>query len=133
MTNEQLLQPRYEVIAGYPDSEFKIGEILDRDWFKYENDDEETGKIIWKISDFPHLFRKLKWWEKRKPEEMPEYVKWDYNPKVDNENVKGLVEKVVKWVQDGHGVVVSGSMTIATCHWMPATETEYLNYLNVKQ
>lgn len=71
MTAQELLKPRFEVIADYPDSEFKVGEIEDRDWMKYVNGEDETDGILWKISDFPHLFRKLNWWEHRKVEDMP--------------------------------------------------------------
>jgi hypothetical protein len=71
MKAEELMKPRFEIIANYPDNDFgKVGEILDRDWCKYINGNEEEG-IEWKISDFPHLFRKLNWWECRKIEDMP--------------------------------------------------------------
>jgi hypothetical protein len=54
------LKERFKIIADYPDNEFgKIGTILDRDWAKFPNDDE-TKVPIWKISDFPHLFKRLK-------------------------------------------------------------------------
>jgi hypothetical protein len=71
MTAKELMNPRFEVIADFPDSHYgAIGTILDRDWAKYPNDDE-TQKAIWKISDFPHLFRKLNWWEKRTAKQIP--------------------------------------------------------------
>ena len=69
-----LLKPRYEVIADYPNNEFgPIGTILDRDWGEYP--EGETNPAKWKISDFPHLFRKMNWWENRTAEEMPKRVK----------------------------------------------------------
>jgi hypothetical protein len=132
MTTEELLKARYKVIAGYPDSHYTIGTILDRNWCRYENDDEETGKIIWQLSDFPHLFKKLEWWEERKPEEMPEYLKWDYNPKTDNEDVKGLVSRVTRWLEGNHAVVVDKVTTISTICWLPATAAEYEDYINKK-
>ena len=73
MTAEELLKPRFEVIADYPNNEFgKVGDILDRDWGHYPNGEEFEPE--WKISDYPHLFRKLEWWEKRTEDEMPKKV-----------------------------------------------------------
>lgn len=71
MKAEELMKPRFVIIADYPNNDLgKVGEILDRDWCKYINDDEEDG-LEWRVSDFPHLFRKLNWWEYRKEEDMP--------------------------------------------------------------
>lgn len=75
MTAEELLKPRFKIIADFPDNYFgNVGTVLDRDWAKYPNDDE-TKKAIWRISEFPHLFQKLKWWEERQESEMPKKVK----------------------------------------------------------
>jgi len=73
MTAENLLKPRWIVIADFPNSDFKVGEIEDRDWCQYP-DGDDTQKPIWQISDFPHLFKKLNWWEHRKAEDMPKKV-----------------------------------------------------------
>jgi len=74
MTAEELMKPRFEIVADFPDNHFgKVGTILDRNWSKYPNDDE-TQEPIWKLSDFPHLFRKLNWWEYRTLEQMPKKV-----------------------------------------------------------
>ena len=64
MTVEELLMPRYKVIADYPgmDDSYEIGEVLKPAY---------TGIV----DAYPHLFRKLNWWEERKVEDMPEYVK----------------------------------------------------------
>jgi len=62
MKAQELLKPRFEIIADFPNNYLgKIGDIL-----------EEKGlSKFWKISDYPHLFRKLNWWELRKKEDMP--------------------------------------------------------------
>jgi hypothetical protein len=76
MSNEELLKPRYKVIADFPYNTFgEVGSILDRDW-GWNGDDENGFKHH--ISHYPHLFKKLQWWEERKQEGMPEYVKWTY-------------------------------------------------------
>lgn len=74
-TIDHLLTPRFEVIADYPNSQFKVGEILDRDWAEYPYGDESTESPNWKVSNYPNLFRPLNWWEKRTEEEMPKYLK----------------------------------------------------------
>ena len=79
MTPEQLLQPRYLVIADYPVADLNIGDI-----YQFENIHPFSGYslqfgkaiIAPKYFDkFPHLFRRLEWWEHRNPKDMPEYVK----------------------------------------------------------
>ena len=74
MTPEQLLQPRYLVIADYPNSIYKVGKLLieDRDFLFYEG---MNHKNFIKPYDFPHIFRRLEWWECRDIKDMPEYVK----------------------------------------------------------
>lgn len=73
MTKEELLQPRYKVIATWPLNDLhKVGDIIHNPikpyWFI--NSQGETNP-----EDYPHLFKKLSWYEDRKPEDMPEYVK----------------------------------------------------------
>lgn len=42
MNAEELMKPRFLIIADYPNNDLgKVGEILNRDWCKYINDDEE--------------------------------------------------------------------------------------------
>jgi hypothetical protein len=149
---EELLRPRYKVIADYPQPPFT------NDLYNVNNEHifiegdlltqcNVNGALTFKRygrlghmsvgvpccahpEKFPKIFKPLQWWEDRKVDEMPEHVKWDYNQKVDDIKIKGLVEKVIKWVQDGSGVIVSESMTIATCHWLPASEADYNAYIN---
>ena len=74
MTAEQLMMPRFEILRDFPNNKLgKVGEILDGDRAEYPNNDESLDPI-WRVSDFPHLFRKLNWWEHRKVEDMPKKV-----------------------------------------------------------
>lgn len=74
MTAAELLEPRRIVALDYPNSPFKIGEILEFDekqnmfYSPFEGD-----KIFYNVSveKYPHIFRPLNWWENRKVEEMP--------------------------------------------------------------
>lgn len=73
MTPEQLLQPRYLVIADYPGSVFKVGQILESD----------PGRITaigyYQVDKYPHLFRRLEWWKYRDEKDMPKYIKFISN------------------------------------------------------
>jgi hypothetical protein len=76
MTTEELLKPRWKVIATFPDNiNYEVGSILDRNWCKYVNGEDASEGIVWEISDFPHLFKQLEWWEDRNEEDIPKYVK----------------------------------------------------------
>lgn len=62
LSAEELLKPRFEIIADYPNNYLgRIGDVLDNRQFSRN----------WNLSDFPHLFKKLNWWEHRKVEDMP--------------------------------------------------------------
>src|SRR5690349_7618856 len=92
MTKEELLKPRFRVIADYPASRFEIDEVLMLD----ENDRWHDYDAINVDGDFhpksyPHLFSELRWWEGRNKEDMPEYI---------------LIIKT-KWYKSGHIVKVS--------------------------
>ena len=74
---KDLTQPRYLVIADYPNSHYEIGQIIELsvpkdaggwDMVTLANNEEIMPK-------YPHLFRLLHWWEFRDEKEMPEYVK----------------------------------------------------------
>jgi len=64
MKAKELLKPRFEVIASFPNSYYKVGNILQGDLIFCDPEGD-------KYSDYPHLFRKLNWWEKRSIEDMP--------------------------------------------------------------
>lgn len=134
MTPEQLLQPRYEVIADYPESNFKIGQII-----SFIPVDPTDG---WELADiaynkricpnYPNIFKPLSWWEHRAPDDMPEYVKRHF----------GQVGKATRWnLQYGqwHYHFRMGRETIKDCHIsdfftvIPATAAEYEEYLKSKK
>lgn len=53
---EELLKPRYKVIADYPNSRLRNGQILN-----IEGDENDIDGF----AKYPHLFQKLEWWEER--------------------------------------------------------------------
>lgn len=114
-STEELLEPRYKVIADYPECPFEEGDILVNPTYEPQ---------------YPHLFQKLEWWEDRKPEEMPQYVKIQD----DDDNFLpvqwGCVMKVEKW-SNGFCYVEDGQCLDNTDFaYKPATEAEYQSYLN---
>ena len=98
MTAAELMKPRFEIIADYPNNEFgKVGDILDRDWGHYPNGEEFEPE--WKISDYPHLFRKMNWWEKRTAEQMPKKLMSILDDKGDTYEIEEWdMEILVGWI-----------------------------------
>jgi hypothetical protein len=125
-TIDHLLTPRFEVIGDYPDSILEVGKIV-------------LGKMCYvlestkvDLTDFPHLFKPLNWWEYRKEEDMPEYLKID--------NVKmGLKKepdfsyyKVVNWRMNIMFGEINGNSGCSLLSfspeytYQPCSEEEYL-------
>jgi len=67
MENE-LTIPRFEVIQGYPNNNYKIGKVLT------PGKDLDAKAWVKELQKYPHLFRKLEWWEKRKIKDMPQFL-----------------------------------------------------------
>lgn len=63
MTREELMKPRFSVIADYPGLSYNVGDIVE------VLTDDNYGIID--MVEYPHLFKKLKWWESRRIEDMP--------------------------------------------------------------
>ncbi len=140
MIAEELLKPRYEVIADYPDSIWLSKQVLtvlsDDEDGQHLRSDIEGQDNIWNLHPelYPHLFKKLQWWEYRKIEEMPEYVKLEFNDKVQ------YVHKIERWTaENSYGQPlyeyhnkVNYLMTSCVSELLPAVEQEYLDYINKK-
>src|ERR1700733_717010 len=137
MTSEELMKPRYKVIADWPGMPYNVGDILMQDF-------EDSN--IWVIpslgmrsphlfahpENWPHLFRRLQWWEDMKPGDLPEYVK------IVKKDPVIFPLKEVKIVQNENLVFIVDSDGDAI--WMldigsdeptiePATEQQYNEYL----
>jgi len=131
MTPEELLMPRYKVIADYPNSLFKVGEtlkegIVTKDYIFCDPDGPR-----W--SQFPHLFRKLNWWEERKVEDMPEYVK----SLADDRGTVFKIQKwdmgmLIGWIDYDKRQCASLETFKPEYGYFPATEQEYNDYINSK-
>lgn len=136
MNTEELLKPRYKVIADWPNNTFPIGTVL----IKHDSWDnwthvEETEEFVRNelvgfkedgIKKYPHLFRKLEWWEERKVEDMPEYVKHEDGRILKPKHFMNTWGKPVP-----KGCTESGEF-FSYQNLTPSTETEYLTYKNSK-
>lgn len=121
LTVEDLMKPRYKVIADFPGNQWKVGQILLKNdkVFKGDGYSEE-----YKLEHFPHLFKKLEWFEERKTEDMPEYVK----PKRAPEYVFKVIEfhsTVCEYFGTDGRICMDNSFVFD-----PATPSEYISYIN---
>lgn len=103
MNAKQLLLPRFEVIADYPKSTFenyKIRDVLELKEITsdkiFHNSDEIWVGNFFKQDDlekFPHLFKRLNWWERRKEEDMPKKLM----SLMDKDKENPEIYDIVKW------------------------------------
>ena len=113
---------RYEVISDYPGSPYSIGDILlqsrPQGYWVLENGQCKLGDDPGK---YKSIFRPLQWWECRKPEEMPLYVKGA-------KSVKKVIN--IEWHTEEYPSLLFEGDTIWCPIWIyqPATESEYIAY-----
>ena len=127
MTVEELMNPRYELIADYPGNSIEVGKIIICP--KYDND---FSKEFWIQSNdkYPHLFKKLNWWEKRQESDMPMYLRSDLDKK------NPTFHKIVEWkMKELWGVIDPIERSVCSLMafnpeygYFPATEQEYNSY-----
>lgn len=128
MTPEQLLKPRYKVIAAWPgmDDDITIGSIFmqyieqDTVW-RMTTPTHWTKVTVHNPEAYPHLFKKLQWWEDRGSEHYPEYIKLN----------TGEVCKPLKY--RGDCAIINEANDWWYLHYcLPATQEDYNAYINQK-
>lgn len=130
---EELMKPRYKVVADYPGMPFLSDQIIEREGTNGTDDYYHpfNNKNIC-LNRYPNLFKKLEWWEERKQEEMPEYVKFAAD---------GMVKRITHWdmetsspwfmyLEGDNRPYSPGGLSLENTHWLPATEEEYNNYIS---
>lgn len=118
MSTEELLRPRYKVIIKAPGCPFKPGAIIEK--HKYASGNWYIPNYMYEPEEFPDVFKRLGWYEERKPEEMPLYVKSKVGyHKVREHEIKGC------HTEDGWWLLYINST--------PATLAEYETYINQKK
>ncbi len=141
--SEDLMKPRYKVVADYPQSNYKVGTIIEfqdekQSWFTgtldwvskpYSNGGYTAIVCIKQFEPYPHIFKPLEWWEERSESEVPLFVKNVGNGRV--AKVRFDLQETSSWFMylDGevHPYAPGGSALVDT-HWLPATEEEYKQY-----
>ena len=126
---KNLTQPRYLVIADYPNSPFNVGNILTQytqfnKTSYWVNDNLYTDRHP---EDYPHLFRLLHWWEYRDEKDMPEYVKGFGNQIYKVHKWKKLTKNVLATVLED---AIEYQFAAFACE--PATLNEYNEYIKTK-
>lgn len=141
----ELLLPRVKVIAPYPLSHmyFNVGDILtwDEKYESYRIFEKQVAMAKETIESYPHLFKPLAWYEDREESQMPEYVKFVKNYM---NYKKGQVYKYSNWSNslrigeigfmiDANSKEKYGNHVAMPANFdqfMPATETEYNQYIS---
>ncbi len=133
MTVEQLMQPRYKVIAEDTSQNFEIGDLLtpfkavagfENHWVTNHHLNNKRHIMIYSPEKYPHLFRKLQWWEERDEKDMPEYVKDEY----------GVYKVMNNWYELNSDGCCSAHTFRDNKFYAkdvhPATEQQYNDYIN---
>lgn len=119
MSTEELLRPRYKVIIKAPGC-FKVGTIIEK--HKYASGEWYVPNYMYDPEEFPDVFKKLEWYEERKPEEMPEYL---------NCPSRKMFFKVESWHKSYF--IIDGRQKMQYRNYIPATLAEYEQYINQKE
>lgn len=140
-TPEELLKPRYKLIADYPGCGYEVGTILE-----VAEDGELYSRIagyqlsVVKIMEsevikFSHLIHKLEWWEDREERELPKYIRiikdvMPTNRKLDSFGetiLAGTVILVKRW--DVNVPYINSKEFVVACYTEPVTKDDYDHYL----
>jgi len=129
MNAQELMKPRFEVIADYPNCPFKVKDLI-YNKFKYIFGTDNTNQVLTlkDIEKYPHLFKKLNWWDKRNIEDMPTYIKSEsqvVKPKWEMEEWRG---KKYWRAYDLEAAKYNMSLSFKLDYFEPATEQEYLEF-----
>jgi hypothetical protein len=118
MTPEELLKPRYKVIADYPGNVQTVGHI-----YKIIGNEESIQYWCSEKDKYPHIFKKMEWWEERNKKDLPEYLK----------SKDEKIGRVDKWKSNNDTTpyyAVVGRFAWDCRYFTPATKEEYEQYLS---
>lgn len=136
------MKPRYKVIAEYPQgfstignfsNPIKTGDILmnilpqqNIVWRKMENG-EPTVHTVHNPELYAANFRKMEWWEDRKPEEMPEYVRPTEDAVMEGYSYPVKIAGYHKVYPEWFYCEEYPGATMTLENFLPATEQQYIN------
>lgn len=119
MTPEELLRPRYKVIADFPYNDRKVGSVI--------NCSTHNPYPQQHLDKYRNIYKKLEWWEDREEKDMPKYVK---NV---NKGHGGVFKAIFYMEETSAFFMFLEERSIHPYHpdekhWLPATKEEYDNY-----
>jgi len=120
MTVEELLIPRWLVIADFPFNEwYVVNDILLDNGKPAVLNQKGDAVGACNFKEFPHIFKPLGWWQERAKKDLPSFVK----------NLEsGMLFKCMDI--DNHHAFLKGFGWDSLVNLLPATEAEYLSQLN---
>lgn len=137
MSIEELLKPRIKVIERWPDmdkNKYYVGQIItlpcyeisSKQWFIQDGESKIYDAYF---ENYPHLFKRLEWWEEMDEKDMPEYVGYKFL-----EDSKEKILKVPNHFADSNGVYNKRIFCIERVPYSYskcriATKEEYEQYL----
>ena len=137
MTAEQLMKPRFKVIADYPSSPHTVGDIYQQ-VTKYHTRHEYYEKIDGFNPHHVHLpekhsaiFKPLQWWEERSLDDMPEYLSTGKGVVGEAFQVYKIIEwendngNIIGWIDKQQRSVCSLGTFKPEYEYQPATKEEY--------
>lgn len=151
LTKEQLMMPRYKVIAPWPGMEstgFEVRQVVSLDkllgeahpMYEYENCQGTQYFVLDFFKKYSNLFKELMWWHLRSKDDLPTHIG------VLNENKEWIwIAPVVKWdelreQECGYCTISFTNLNgeyeeISSGIWdhTAADESEYNEYINQKQ
>lgn len=134
---------RYKVIADYPNSPFKVGDILlqgnyvrikffsKHNYYKGNDETIDADDIV----KYPHLFKKLEWWEDVPVEELPKYIKTNYRD-IGGVYIIHKNEWIWSEINNQYWCLIEENgmwKRIFISRAIPSTEQEYEAYIKSKQ
>lgn len=134
MTPEELLIRRYKMIAPVPfepaKSMYNVGDIFTDDGKNTVRN--QNGDAVYPVEwdKYPHLFKPFAWWEDRKPEDMPRFVKRLRNDK--SIEVMRVLDPRCNMRKFGHepNTIEHRFIYPDGTGYIPATLEEYNAYIN---
>ena len=149
MTTEELLYPRFLVKVDYPDSPFKKGQIIQmtgkgrrvtfmqldddgqEDWETDFLETHDGGSVLYGIkafTNYPDIFEPLRWWEERRPEDMPKYLE-----SLETYPDHHFVEVKENYLTFFEGIKDGEYLEAPYMEYKPSTQQEYESYLQSKK
>lgn len=141
MDIQELLTPRWKVVSPWPFMPYHIDELLTvsengKSFYAIETQETSAWQPVEALDTYGQIIRKLKWYEDRSPEDMPEYVRFGEFHR------RHAIYKIKEWHLQGiYGIDTVCAIAESPVDYLlrfgvdncyPAAEADYLTYINQK-